>query len=385
MSPARLLRPGRRVDPARIRAVGRWAVLPFVIAVFAINSIGGPSHGSVSRPPASDAEIEAFVADQVRDTGIPGAAVAIVRDGRVSDARGFGVADDAGRPVTAITPFVIGSLSKPITATAVLQLVEAGRIRLDDPVRVHLPEFGLADPGAADAITIRQLLDQTSGLPTSAGQRPLNGPVSDLGLQVRALADVRPAAAPGAAYAYSNANYLVLGRLVEVVSGEPFATYVQEHVFGVLGMTHASADRPTAVRNGLGAAHRLWFGIARDGRATRPPGPRAGRLPGRERRRPRPIHRQPGRWRQPRRTADPERGVGRRDAARRRGDGPWRSRPLRPRLGRRRDRRGPDGRPRRQHDRHGVRRVLLARAAVRRRHPVEWPEHALRARSTSRT
>ena len=254
---------GRRIGrlPQRIRAAGRVLVVPFVIVVFAMNVAGGPSHGSITRPPASDAEITAFIADQVRDTGIPGASLAIVRDGQVSTTAAFGTADSTGRPMTADTPFVIGSVSKPITATAVLQLVDAGKIELDAPVQRYLPDFALATPSAAAAITVRQLLDQTSGLPPAAGARPLTGPVTDLASQVRALADVAPAAAPGVAYAYSNANYLILGLIVERVSGQPYARYVEDHVFAPLAMTHASADRATGVANGLSQAHRLWFGL----------------------------------------------------------------------------------------------------------------------------
>src|SRR5689334_16568379 len=131
------------------RTLVRMIGLPIAAVVFAINVIGGPAHGTVSRPPADDAEIVAFVADQIHDTGIPGGAVAIVRNGHVSTAQGFGVADSSGRPVTATTPFTIGSLSKSITATAVMQLVQAGSVDLDTPVQRYVPEFGLADAAAA--------------------------------------------------------------------------------------------------------------------------------------------------------------------------------------------------------------------------------------------
>ncbi len=129
------------------------------------------------------------------------------------------------------------------------------------PIQRYLPDFALATPSAAAAITVRQLLDQTSGLPPAAGTRPLSGPVTDLAAQVRALADVAPTTAPGVAYAYSNANYLVLGLLVERVAGQPYAKFVHDHVFAPLAMTHASADRATGVANGLSQAHRLWFGL----------------------------------------------------------------------------------------------------------------------------
>lgn len=254
------VRQGLRTRRTLIRVVG----LPIAAAVFAINIIGGPSHGSVLRAPATDQEIVAFVADQIRDTGIPGGAVAIVRDGRVSTTQGFGTADSTGRPVTATTPFTIGSLSKSITATAVMQLVERGSVALDTPVQHYLPDFQLADASAASAITVRQLLVQTSGLPTSAGERPLAQAATGLAAQVAALRSVRPTTAPGAGYAYSNANYLVLGRLIETVSGEPYGTYVDEHVFAPLGMTHAHTAIAAGQADGLTEAHRLWFGLARE-------------------------------------------------------------------------------------------------------------------------
>ena len=257
------VRPTGRL-PQRIRAAGRVLVVPFVIVVFAMNVAGGPSHGSITRPPASDAEIAAFVADQVRDTGIPGASLAIVRDGQASSTAAFGTADSSGRPMTADTPIVIGSVSKPVTATAVLQLVDEGRIDLDAPVHRYLPDFTLATPTAAAAITVRELLDQTSGISTAAGERPLGYPATDLASQIHALADVVPASAPGIAYAYSNANYLILGLLVERVSGQPYGGYIEDHIFGPLAMIHASADRATAVANGLSEAHRLWFGLPRE-------------------------------------------------------------------------------------------------------------------------
>ena len=246
------------------RTIIRIIGLPIAAAVFAINVVGGPSHGSVPRTPATDQEIVAFVADQIHDTGIPGGAVAIIRNGRVSTTQGFGIAASSGRPVTATTPFTIGSLSKPITATAVMQLVDRGSVALDAPVQHYVPDFRLADPTAASTITVRELLDHTSGLPSSAGQRPLTQSPTDLAGQVAALRDVMPATTPGASYAYSNANYVVLGRLIETVSGEPYGHYVDEHVFGPLRMTHAHTAIAAAQADGLTMAHRLWFGLPRE-------------------------------------------------------------------------------------------------------------------------
>ena len=191
-----------------------------------------PSSGG-ARPtgPASITELDAWFDRQMGDAAIPGAAMVVVRDGQVVDVHTYGVADDRGRRITGSTPFMIGSLTKSMTALAVMQLVQAGRLSLDAQLADVLPDFALADPEATRSITIRDLLDQTSGLSTVAGLRPLSTPVTSLAARIDELHQVAPVSAPGAAYHYSNANYLVLGRIVEVVSGIDFSTYLRTHVF----------------------------------------------------------------------------------------------------------------------------------------------------------
>lgn len=222
-----------------------------------------PSSGR-ARPagPASTAELDAWFDRQMGDAAIPGAAMVVVRDGQVVDVHAYGVRDDRGAPITPSTPFMIGSLTKSMTALAVMQLVQDGRLSLDAHVIDVLPEFATADAESTRGITIRQLLDQTSGLPTAAGLRPFSTPVTSLAARVGELQRVAPVSAPGAAYHYSNANYLVLGRVLEAVSGTDFGTYVQTHIFDPLGMRTATADLSTAQDDGLTLAHRLWFGQA---------------------------------------------------------------------------------------------------------------------------
>jgi CubicO group peptidase (beta-lactamase class C family) len=222
-----------------------------------------PSSGG-ARPagPVSTAGLDAWFDHQIADAAIPGAAMVVVRGGQVVDVHTYGAADDHGSAITPSTPFMIGSLTKSMTALAVMQLVEAGRLSLDTRVVDVLPEFATADPSATRSITIRQLLDQTSGLPTAAGLRPFSTPVTSLAARVGELDGIAPVSPPGAEYHYSNANYLVLGRIVEAVSGADFGTYVQSHIFEPLGMRSATADLSTAQANGLTRAHRLWFGQA---------------------------------------------------------------------------------------------------------------------------
>ncbi|MFU8888854.1 MAG: serine hydrolase domain-containing protein [Trueperaceae bacterium] len=208
------------------------------------------------------AAIDAYVEAEMRAARVPGLALAIVHGDGIVHLRAFGVADPSGRPVTPQTPFVIGSLSKSFTALAVMQLVEEGRVDLDAPVRVYLPWFRLADLAASERITVRQLLHHASGIPAGPGLRSLLGDGDvDLAARVAGYADVVPRREPGVAFEYSNANYLVLGALVEAVTGMPYAAVVRERIFDPLGMRHASGDPAAATAAGLATGYRYAFGF----------------------------------------------------------------------------------------------------------------------------
>lgn len=250
------------IRAARTRKAKIRAILITAAAVFALVNVGSGllrRQEEPTRHGASDAQIEEFLVEQVRDAGYPGAAFAIVRDGRVTRAGGIGRADPSGRPIDADTPFMIGSLSKAITATAVMQLVERGEVDLDEPVTRYVPTFTVAGRWAADQITVRHLLNQTSGLPSLA--TALSDDVTSLAAKVRALRGVSLATAPGTGFAYSNANYQVLGLVVEEVTGKTFGQYVGESIFAPLGMEHSHTELAEAQADGLSDAHRFWFGI----------------------------------------------------------------------------------------------------------------------------
>jgi CubicO group peptidase (beta-lactamase class C family) len=130
---------------------------------------------------------------------------------------------------------------------------------LDEPVVRYLPTFATADRAYSDRITVRELLSHTSGIPTVAGVDPLSGPQQTLAAQVSALQHVA-SVAPGQ-FAYSNANYEVLGELVERLSGQSYAAYLHQHVLAPLDMTHTYTDLRSAKAGGLGDGHRIWFGV----------------------------------------------------------------------------------------------------------------------------
>jgi CubicO group peptidase (beta-lactamase class C family) len=214
------------------------------------------TRGATSTHGVDVQRIDAFVRAEVTRHGIPGLAIAVVDGGRTIMARGYGTADSSGRAVTAQTPFVLASVSKPVTATAVMQLVDAGRVRLDSPVQRYLPEFRVADLAASARITVRELLTHTSGLPASGCERD----ASTLRAFVASLRQVALDAPPGSRFIYCSGNYNVLGRLVERVSGEPFGRYVRQHIFGPLRMNHSYTSEAPAQSDGLAQGHRWIFG-----------------------------------------------------------------------------------------------------------------------------
>ena len=211
--------------------------------------------------PPDLAAVDSFVRRELAAAFIPGAAMAITRRGSVLHIQGFGE-DSSHRPVTGETRFRVASLSKSFTALAVMQLVEAGELELDDTVASHLPDFRLADPRGS-RITVEQLLDQTSGLSDGEVSPMSRAQPTTPSEAVAALHGVRLTADPGTQWSYHNPNYQVAARLVEVLSGQPFADYLRDHVFGPAGMTHSTStnfyDQPV---DGLAEGHVMAFGQA---------------------------------------------------------------------------------------------------------------------------
>lgn len=205
------------------------------------------------------AAIDAYVTAQMDDLGIPGMALGIVQDGQIAHLQGFGQADSGGRPVRPQTPFHLGSVSKSFTALAVLQLVEEGKIDLDAPVQTYLPWFELADEDASARITVRHLLNQTTGISTRDGNGFWANRQS-LEEVVRGLDTIEPTQPVGAAFQYSNINYGIAGLIVEKVSGQPYADYVTQHIFEQLGMDHSFASGTAALDDSAAEGHYYLFG-----------------------------------------------------------------------------------------------------------------------------
>lgn len=210
-----------------------------------------------------EAAIDEYLTARMRSARIPGLAAAVVKGDRIVYLKGFGQANPSGRPVTAQTPFLIGSITKPFTTLALMQLVEAGRVQLDAPVQRYLPWFRTADAEASARITVRMLIDQTSGLPQQPTLATWTWPDEPQAMErlVRLLADAELNFPPGQSFAYSNANYVALGLIVQAVSGQSYEDYVQEHIFAPLEMRHSYVSQEEAIRDGMATGHRWWFGF----------------------------------------------------------------------------------------------------------------------------
>jgi N-acyl-D-amino-acid deacylase len=201
--------------------------------------------------------LDTWIEEQRQYQEIPGVAVAVMRGDEVLYAKAFGARDTAtGAPLTTDTPFRLGSVSKVFTASAVMKLVEQGKLRLDDPVTQHLPWFKPKNPYAdkgigIERITIEHLLTHTSGLPRE-GAFPYwtthTFPTRE------ALAASLPTqqlfSVPGTTYRYSNLGVALLGQVIETVTKKSYAEFLRGEILDPLGMsaTTAAPDAATIAR-----------------------------------------------------------------------------------------------------------------------------------------
>ncbi len=238
-----------------LRLAAALGVLALAVRVAAQPAAAAP------RPAAIDfAAIDAYVAAQMHKHSLPGVALAVTQGEQTIYLKGYGTAGGE-RPLTPQTPMYIGSVSKSFTALAIAQLAEQGTLDLDAPVRRYVPWFRVADPAASAAITLRHLLHHASGL-SDAGFGAVLPSDATLEEAVRALEAARLTAPVGSKSQYFNLNYAVLGLVVEVASGQPYADYVTAHIFAPLGMAHSYTSPEAARANGLAQGYSRLFGFA---------------------------------------------------------------------------------------------------------------------------
>ena len=193
--------------------------------------------------PAQD-YVDRVVERARKEFDVPGIAVAIVKDGNVVLAKGYGVRKlGEAAPVTAHSLFRIASNTKAFTAAALAMLVDEGKLRWDDAVIQHMPGFQMYDPYVTRELTVRDLLVHRSGLGLGAGDL-MFFPPTDLSREeiIRRLRFVKPATSFRSRYAYDNLLYLVAGQIIPAVTGKSWDNFVKERIFIPLGMTSTNAS-----------------------------------------------------------------------------------------------------------------------------------------------
>ena len=234
-----------------LRRLLRLTAIPACIALVssAAFAAASPSATRASNPAglsartASFADIDAIVQQAIAKGAIPGAVVLVEHHGRIVYRKAFGYrALEAGtqehpvadrEPMTVDTIFDLASLTKCIaTTTAMMQLIESGRVKLNDPVAAYLPEFAR---NGKDQITVRELMTHYSGLPPDLDlSQPWQGRKAAWD-RVMSTTPIHP---PGSSFLYSDINFITLGFLVEAVTGQSLDAYTQAHIFTPLGMQH---------------------------------------------------------------------------------------------------------------------------------------------------
>ncbi|HTS35115.1 MAG TPA: serine hydrolase [Candidatus Solibacter sp.] len=196
-----------------------------------------------SSPPASSpADLDAYVASSMKTFEVPGMAVAIVKDGKIVTAKGYGVRKLGDpTPVDEFTMFGIGSNTKAFTTAALATLIDQGKLSWDDPVYQRLPGFVMYDPYVSHEMTIRDLLTHRSGMGLGEGDL-LFWPHSTYTRDeiIYKLRFMKPASSFRSKYAYDNLLYMTAGQIIPAVTGTSWDDYIRQHIFAPLGMTHSN-------------------------------------------------------------------------------------------------------------------------------------------------
>lgn len=222
-------------------------------------------------------QLDEVVPSFLERSGVPGGAVALVRNGEVVMLRGYGLADrEQNKPVTATTVFNVGSISKTVTAWGIMRLVEQKKIGLDDPVERYLRRWHLpASRWNPDGVTLRRLLSHSAGLslPSVHEYRPSERMPALWESLADSAEGVRQIAEPGSGFAYSGGGYELLQLLIEDVTGQPFAQFMRDQVLVPLGMRNSTFDTlavsPTRMATPYDSGHAIaayrYLGLAAAG------------------------------------------------------------------------------------------------------------------------
>src|ERR1043165_2446224 len=207
------------------------------------------------------AGIASLAEAKMREYTVPGVAIGII-SGSATTVQGIGVTNvEDPLPVTAHTVFPIASISKTFAATAMMRLVERGKVDLEAPVRTYLPDFKVRDPAVSRDVTIWHLLTHLGGWEGQvSGPDPGSATLENF---VGSIKDLMQVAPPGAAWSYNNAGFSIAGRVIEVVTGQPINRAIRDLVFQPLGLEHAGTTAGEFIVQRFASGH-----VTRNGTPT---------------------------------------------------------------------------------------------------------------------
>jgi len=221
-----------------IRTCLRPFGLLFFVVLILVNSVFAQS------PTAPPPDLDAYVASSMKTFDVPGMAVAIVKDGKIVIAKGYGIRRLGDpTPVDEFTMFGIGSNTKAFTTAALATLVDEGKLSWDDPVYQRLPGFVMYDPYVSHEMTIRDLLTHRSGMGLGEGDL-LFWPHSTYTREevIYKLRFMKPASSFRSHYAYDNLLYMTAGQVIPAVTGTAWDDYIRQRIFAPLGMNHSNVS-----------------------------------------------------------------------------------------------------------------------------------------------
>ncbi|MCW8997985.1 MAG: beta-lactamase family protein [Kangiellaceae bacterium] len=223
---------------------------------------------SVSAKPALVTEekirtIESYLIDGMEQLNVPGLSIGIIENGEIAYLKSLGEVYPGGEDVAHSTPFKLGSVSKTFTSLAVMKLYEDGKIDIDKPVVNYIPWFQTQDKVLSDQITVKQLLNHTSGFSKRTGNRNQDNVNTDSNVLEQAAKELKIhslASVPGERFQYSNTNYQLLGYLVQSISGQKYTQFVRETIFAPLKMSNSFMQEEKAYLEQAARGHLYWFG-----------------------------------------------------------------------------------------------------------------------------
>ena len=222
--------------------------------LIAIVSLSVALSGSTLAHASTDDEINTYANEAVERSRIPGVEMTVIQDGVLKPSRSYG-------NLKADNIMPIGSISKPLTSYAIMKLVEDNKLKLDDKLSSYISELNLTYEGSKSDVTIRQLLNHTSGLSTAEGRRLIGINDNSVYRHAMRLSNAQLMHQPGTTFEYSNANYAILGALIEEVSNQSYADFMHKNVFMPLGMYSTSADVSITQSTNFASGYQSWFGF----------------------------------------------------------------------------------------------------------------------------